>query len=93
MDGEDVRVIQRGGRARLLLEPAETVGRGHRRRQDLEGNCAIQPRVVSLVDLAHAARTDLHEDLVLTETAAGGQAHAVAGLSPIRCNICAPSSR
>ena len=64
-------MVERGRGARLLLEAAKAVGRGQRRRQDLERHCAIQPRVMRLVDLAHAAFANLLEHAVGPERSAG----------------------
>jgi hypothetical protein len=64
---------QRGGSARLLLEPAHPVRIGGQGRgNDLDGDVPSQPGVVSLVDLAHAASTDRARDFVRADTGAGG---------------------
>jgi hypothetical protein len=48
-----------GDRSRFTLEAlAETWGGRKVRRQDLDSDRAIQARVISLVDLAHAASPD-----------------------------------
>jgi hypothetical protein len=63
---------------RLLLEPAEPVRVvGHRRRQDLDGHVALQPRVARAVDLAHSARPERGADLVRSEPCSGGKRHDI----------------
>ena len=69
VDRDDVRVVQRPGRLRLLLEAPQAVRvlrvRGG---QDLDRDVALQPRVAGAIDLAHPARADRAEDLVRPET-------------------------
>ena len=55
VDGDDVRVIERGECARFLLEPAAVLIRQALRRQHLDGYIAIEPRIASAIDLAHAS--------------------------------------
>jgi len=59
VDGGDVRMVQRGDHTRLALEAGQParVG-GERARQDLDRHIATEFRVVSAVDLAHAAPPD-----------------------------------
>ena len=46
VNGEDVRMIQRGDRAGFLLEATEAIGvGGERRGQDLDGDVAAEARV------------------------------------------------
>ena len=72
----DVRVLERGGRARFVFEPAAAVGIGGReRRQDLDGDSTAQAGVAGLVDLAHPAGPDRSLDLVGAEPEAGRQRH------------------
>ena len=66
VDRADVGVIQRGRRARFALEPLERAGlQGHVFRQELEGDRAIEPAVLGLVDDAHAAAAEEFGDLVV----------------------------
>ena len=59
VDGQDVRVIQCGRGARFLFETAATIGiRGERRRQDLDGNFAPEPRIARAIHLAHSTRAN-----------------------------------
>jgi hypothetical protein len=68
VDGDDVRMLERGRHARLALEaPAELrVGRelGH---DDLERHAAVEAAVDREVDHAHAAAPDLALDVVGAE--------------------------
>jgi hypothetical protein len=76
VDGEDVRVVQRAGRAGLELEPTPALRIGRRRfGQHLDGDRAIETCVAGPVDLAHATGAQRCEDLVWTEAAAGCKAH------------------
>ena len=81
VDGQDVRMIQRGGGLRFLLEPAETIGiAGHVARKDLDGNRAIEPRVARAVHLAHAPRTDGLGDFIRAKTRTWGERHRADGI-------------
>ena len=64
-DGQDVRMRQRGHRARLAIETVErrTVAL-EVRRQDLDCYIAVQPRILGAVNLAHPADGDELEDRV-----------------------------
>ncbi len=58
-------MVERGRCASFQLEPNEPLGVvGEVGRQDLDGDVAAQPRIVSAVHLAHAARADQTENLV-----------------------------
>ena len=66
VDGADVGMIERGGRARLALKTLDCQGiAGECRRQKLERDLAAQPRVVCLVDHPHAAATQLLQHAVM----------------------------
>jgi hypothetical protein len=72
----DVGMLERGDRARLAVEAlAELRVGGKGRRQDLDGDGAIEPGVARAVDLPHAAGADGIADFVWTETRPGGKAH------------------
>ena len=76
VDRRDVRMVQRGEDLRFALEPREALGiGGERRRQDLEGDVALQSAVTRAVDLPHAAGRDEAEDLVRTDPCTDGQGH------------------
>ena len=69
----DVRMGERGDGARLTLEAQPSLGiRGEIRRQDLDGDGPIEPRVAGLVDLAHAASAERRLKLIRAETSASG---------------------
>ncbi len=56
---DDVRMVQQGRRPRFLREAREQVGiRGETRGQDLQGDVAVQTRVVGPEHLAHPAPRD-----------------------------------
>ena len=66
VDRADVRMVQRRGGAGLALEALQRLpGRGELGRQELERDLAAQPRVLGLVDDAHAAAADPVEDAVV----------------------------
>jgi hypothetical protein len=75
VNGQDVRVVQRGCRARFLLEARDAIRRGHVGRQDLDRHRAVQPRVLGTIDLAHAARAEKRLQDERAQAAAGGQGH------------------
>ena len=54
VDRTDVRVIERGEESRLAFEACHAIGVNcAHRRQDLQGDVAIERRVASAIDLAH----------------------------------------
>ena len=65
---ENVRMIERGGRLRLLLEPRQAF-RILRVlvRQNLQRDAAAEARILGQVDLSHPARTELLEDAVVRQ--------------------------
>ncbi len=76
VDGQDVRVIQRGGRAGLLLEARAGLAiAGDVGGKDLDGDLPAEPGVASEVDLPHSSGAERGADLVGTEPASGGQRH------------------
>jgi hypothetical protein len=76
VNGTDVRIVQRGNRACLVLEalPRFRISR-ERDGEHLDGDGAIEPGVVRAVDLAHTARTKRGYDFVRTEARARGERH------------------
>ena len=65
---DDVRMIERGGRLRLLDESAATALVGDAiRGQHLNGNLAPEPWIAGAIDLAHAPGSHKAEDLVGAE--------------------------
>jgi len=72
----DVRMAQRGNDARLALEAlAELRIVGGVRRQNLDCDPPIEPRVARLVHLAHAAGADRRQNLVRAEASSRGNRH------------------
>jgi hypothetical protein len=68
VDGDDVRVVERGRRLRLVAEAMDGGLVGEPGAQDhLERHGAAEARVARLVDDAHAAAAELLEDLVVGE--------------------------
>jgi hypothetical protein len=69
MDRHDAWVVERRDRLRFALEAAAAaigIGREHRR-QNLEGDPAVQLRVVGGVDLPHSASPERLDDAVVAE--------------------------
>ena len=71
---EDVRVVQRRGRAGFLLESMEAIDVGREcAGQYLDRNVTPEPRIARAIDLAHAAHSDLGGDLIRAEARSRGQ--------------------
>ena len=75
VDGEDVGVIERGDRARLLLEPADTLGVGDLGGKNLQCDVASEARITRPVDLPHPPCPEGRDDLVGAQTVAGSEGH------------------
>ena len=72
VDGQDVRVIELPGGARLLLEAMHPAGIGRERLGDqLDRDLAPQARIARAIDLAHAAGAKPADDLVRTDAGTG----------------------
>ena len=68
-DRDDVGVMELGGGVGLALEALAGLSRqAEAGGQDLEGNAAIQRDLPGLVDDAHAAATDLADELEVAES-------------------------
>ena len=81
MNRQDVGMIERRNRLRLLLEPQHPLRIARkRRRQHLHRHVAIEPRIPRPIHLAHAARACWCHDLVRTEFGARGERHLCAQL-------------
>jgi len=66
VEAADMRVLERGGRARLGFESwCEFFLR------DLQRDDAIEPRIASAIDITHSAFADSREDFIGTETHTG----------------------
>src|SRR5207245_981199 len=60
----------------LLLEALQAPGvRGKLHRQDLDRDLAAEPGVAGAIDLAHSARTERSEDLVMAQPGSDGKCH------------------
>src|SRR5216110_1747018 len=66
----DVRMLQARNGARFAVESFGKV-----RRQDLDRDGAIEPRIARAIDLAHAAGSERRDDLVRPEAYAGRNVH------------------
>jgi hypothetical protein len=79
VDGNDVRMVQRGDRASLAFETLATVAVGHPGGgQNLDRHVAAKTRIVSPVDLAHAAGAEHLRDLVRPESRPWVKGHRAA---------------
>src|SRR5439155_6423646 len=71
VDGEDVRMIQPGGSARLLLESMQAIRICRERRwQHLDRDISSQPRIARPIDFAHPAGANRADNLVRTKPGA-----------------------
>jgi hypothetical protein len=85
VDRDDVRVVELGDRLGLVPEPAQFCRAGQRTGLDqLEGHQAIELVLAGPVDDAHAASSDLLEQLVLAEES-GRPAHRPRRRAARRC--------
>src|SRR5262245_55414985 len=74
MNGDDVRMIERGYCARLLTETLDALGVfGETRRQQLERHLPFQPRVARQIDLTHSSAPDLTYHLIMANRLPGAQ--------------------
>ncbi len=65
VDGDDVRVIERGDRAGFAIETFEAARFvGDLGRQHLQRDIAPEPRIARAIHLAHATRSECGGDLV-----------------------------
>jgi hypothetical protein len=78
VDRDDVGVVEGRGRARLLGEAAQPVrDRSEGLGQELDGDVAVEVVVAGAVDLTHAPRAQLVEELVPAEPHADDGWHGV----------------
>ena len=76
VDIQNVRMVQRGRRARLLLEAGQTPAvPGERGRQHFDGHIAAQAGIADTVDFAHPARPEQSEHFVHADAIACGEGH------------------
>ena len=74
----DVRMVKGRDRPRFVFESTQAIRViGHRRGENLHGDCAIKPRVAGFVDLAHPARAKERDDFVRAQPPAGSQSQFV----------------
>jgi hypothetical protein len=72
VDGDDVRMVQRRGGSRFLLEAREPVGIGRElRREELDGHVAVEVVIPRAEHFPHAPGPDLFEELVSAEPRTG----------------------
>ena len=68
-------MVQTGNRTRFPLEALADFGvAGHMRRQDFDGDGAVEASVFRL-NLSHSTRTNGREDLVGSETVTSAKSH------------------
>jgi len=86
VDRGDVGMVQDSRGPSFVLEAAESIRIARKRRgQHLDGDFAPQPRILRAIDLPHPARAKRRDDLVGTQTTAGGETH-FASLTRKRCD-------
>ena len=74
--GQQIGMIDRSGGSSFLLETTESIGiLGERRRQDLDRDVARDARVARAIHLAHPARPERGDDLVVTNPGTGSENH------------------
>ena len=80
-DGKNVGMIQRRRGACFLREALHAVAVSRKRCwQNLDGNGAVQPRIVGAIHFAHSARADQGLDLVRPQLCSGRECHEWAEL-------------
>jgi hypothetical protein len=83
VDGEDVRMVERSDRARLLLEPPQALGIARNvGRQHLDGHIATETQIARAVDLAHPASAERRENLVRAEPGTRAETHEQSACDP-----------
>src|SRR4030095_1567899 len=84
----DVRMRELRDRFRLSLEALTHLRRRrHVRRQHLHRDCALQPRVSSLVDLPHPTRAQRRAHLVGTEAETRSERHRLVVAATLCCQF------
>src|SRR5208282_1149225 len=80
--GQNVGMVQRGRRSRLLLEAPQAVRIGGKEGwQHLDRDITSQSRIAGSIDLPHSASTDFRDDSVLLDRPADRLFAAVAAFS------------
>src|SRR5713226_4655421 len=78
VDGDDVRMIQSRRCFCFTDESPHAIGIGYKRsRKDLQRDRAIEPGVSGFVDLAHTARADWLDYLVVSDSRSRYEGHVV----------------
>lgn len=76
VDRENIRMVQRGDRARFSLEPAQPVGVSRQGfGQDLDGYVASKPAVPRPVHFPHATRPEGRENFIRSDFGTVGERH------------------
>jgi hypothetical protein len=76
VNGEDVGMIQRCNRLRLLLKTPQLLGiAGESPRQDLDRDLAVEPRIPRPIHLAHAASAQRTNNFIWTEFGTRDKGH------------------
>ena len=82
VNGQDVRMVQRRNRARLLLKSAHPILVGDERtRQNLEGDLPPQAEILGEIDLPHAAGAERRDHAIVGKLLTGSERGHAAGLS------------
>ena len=90
-DREDVGMVERGGRLRFLLEPPAGDRVSHLRRQELDGDDTVEPRIARAIDLAHPTASEHGENVVRSQGRADQGVHRVTETE--NCTSCETSVR
>ena len=78
VDRRNIRMIQRGEHFGFALEACDPIRIGRdRRRQNLDGDIALQLGIRRAIDLAHPACANWHGDFIDAEARAGGESQRV----------------
>jgi hypothetical protein len=76
VDGRDVRMVERGQHLGFALKAHQPIGiRGHRLRQDLDGDLTFQAGVARTIDRAHAAFAKFGDDVIPAKAGPWFQTH------------------
>ena len=75
-NGNDVGMVQRGDRSRLLLKSPQAIGIGGKGLlQNFQRHVAQQTRIVRAINFAHSAGADQRNDFVWTKLRIYGKGH------------------
>src|SRR5207249_6698144 len=85
VDGNDVRMLQRGGGAGFVLEALQLARvHGSGERQYLESDATIEGDLLNFVNHAHAAAADFAQNAEVTEDPGAGSGRYIRGLEKIK---------